>query len=263
MKSFRQKELVDILQKDKIINTKEMAKRFDVSIETLRRDLDQLEKQGIINKTYGGAELKLRTNIMPSPLQDRRAAFHSAKAQIAAAASAYIPDGCTIALDAGSTVYELCPYLNEKSGLTIVCGDIHAAAKLLENRRNKIYMMGGFLTPDGTSNGTFAKEFFNSIAGIDIFLCSTDGAGLDEGLSCDEAGINDLKKRYLRTAGQKIGLIDHSKFMRRGFYKTCDFSDLDLLITDQESSEDVLDRIRRTGIRVEVAPVNYQKPKNG
>lgn len=254
MKSFRQKELVDILQRDKLINTKEMARHFDVSIETLRRDLDQLEKQGIINKTYGGAELKPQPQIMPSPLESRRASFHAAKAQIAAAAAAHVPNGCTIALDAGSTVYELCPYLNEKQGLTIVCGDIHTAAKLLENRRNKVYMMGGFLTPDGTSNGTFAKEFFSSIAGIDLFLCSTDGAGLDEGLSCDEAGINDLKKRYLKSAGRKIALLDHSKFMRRGFYKTCEFTDLDLLITDQEVPESVLDHIRRTGIAVEVAP---------
>lgn len=253
MKSIRQNQLISILEKDKIIKTKAMADRFGVSIETIRRDLDQLEKQGIINKIYGGAELSPQTKIMPSPLVTRRVSFQSQKASIAAKVAEHIPNRCTIALDAGSTINELCPYLNEKEDLIIVCSDIHTAVQLLKNKNNKIYMMGGFLTPDGTSNGTFVKEFFNNIARIDIFICASDGANPDEGLSCDEAGINELKKRYLKRAGKKIAMMDHSKFTHSGFYKTCDFHELDLLITDSETPEDTLSRIQRTGVKVEIA----------
>lgn len=256
MKSIRQNELIAILERDKIVKTKELARHFDVSIETIRRDLDQLEKQGIINKTYGGAELSPQTKIMPSPLVTRRVSFQSEKIAIAAKVAEHIPNRCTIALDAGSTINELCPYLNKKEDLIIVCSDIHTAVRLLENPSNKIYMMGGFLTPDGTSNGTFVKEFFNNISRIDIFICASDGANPDEGLSCDEAGINELKKRYLRRAGTKIAMMDHSKFMHSGFYKTCDFQDLDLLITDSKAPEDTLARIRRNGVEIEIAHDN-------
>ncbi len=115
--------------------------------------------------------------------------------------------------------------------------------------------MGGFLTHDGTSNGTFAKEFFNSVAGIDIFLCSADGAHPEEGLSSDESGINDLKKRYIRSARKKIAMIDHTKFQRKGFYKTCNFTDMDLLITDSKTPADIIDKIRRGGTAVEVVEI--------
>ena len=60
MKSYRQKEIVEMLTKKGVIVTSEVAKQFDVSIETIRRDLDQLEKQGLIKKTYGGAEFKMK-----------------------------------------------------------------------------------------------------------------------------------------------------------------------------------------------------------
>ena len=253
MKSIRQKEITEILQRDKVINTSQMAAKYGVSIETIRRDLDQLEKQGILNKTYGGAELRTQAVVQPSPLVRRRGAAREAKAAIAAVAAEYISGKCTIALDAGSTMYELCPHLNRKEDLIIICSDIHSAARLLEGRGSRVYMMGGFLTPDGTSNGTYAKEFFNSGAGIDLFLFSADGAHPDEGLSTDESGINDLKKHYLKSARQRIALVDHTKFMRKGFYKTCDFTDLDVLITDSETPPEIVRRFRRKGIEVKVA----------
>ena len=255
MKGYRQQEIVRMLQKEKIINTANLAEHFSVSIETIRRDLDQLEKQGILNKTYGGAELKPQTNVMPSPLESRRSTAADAKAAIAAYAAKYIKGPCTIALDAGSTIYELCPFLNELNQLIIVCNDIHTAAKLLEGGQNKVYLMGGFLTHDGTSNGTFAKEFFNSVAGIDVFICSADGAHPEEGLSSDESGINDLKKRYIRSAHKKIALLDHTKFQRKGFYKTCNFTDMDLLITDSKTPADIIDKIRRGGTPVEAVEI--------
>jgi len=254
MKSYRQNEIVRILKEEKLINTAAIAEHFAVSIETIRRDFDQLEKQGILNKTYGGAEL--RTSATPDlpPLMSRRSTNTGTKAAIARHAAQYINSPSTIALDAGSTIYELCPYLNELDEMIIVCNDIHTAQKLLEGN-NKIYMMGGFLTHDGTSNGTFAKEFFNSVTSPDLFLCSADGASSEDGLSSDESGINDLKKRCIHNAQKKIALVDHTKFHRKGFYKTCSFADIDLLITDSKTPVDIIDKIRRGGTAVEVVEI--------
>ena len=251
MKSFRQNKLLDILQKDKIIKTKVMADYFGVSIETIRRDLDQLESEGIINKIYGGAELRPQAEVAPSPLVARRGSMQPVKAAIAAKTAEYIPNRCTIALDAGSTIYELCPYLNQKEDLVIICSDVHTATRLLENTNNKVYLMGGFLTSDGTSKGTFSDSFFDNISRIDIFVCATDGAIPDEGLTCDAAGINDLKKKYMRTAGKRIAVLDHTKFTHSGFYKTCDFNDLDIMITDSGAPEDALKTIKKSGIQIE------------
>ena len=255
MKSFRQKELIDILEKNHVINTAEMAEHFNVSIETIRRDLDQLEKQGVLKKTYGGAELRMKPQVWPAPLKKRREISHESKAALAARVIEYIPDGCTIALDAGTTIFELCKHLCKKKNLIIISGDIHSAGELLSGGNNKVYMMGGFLTPDGTSSGTFAKEFFNNIGGIDIFLCSTDGAHPEDGLSTDEAGINELKKRYLKRAKTNIAIIDHSKFMKKAFYKMCDFSELDLVITDSKTPPEIIQTLRRANVEVDIVDV--------
>jgi len=255
MKSFRQKDMIEILEQEHIINTVEIANRFGVSVETIRRDLDQLEKQGLLKKTYGGAEIKSKPAVWPAPLKNRRESFHEAKVAIAARAADYVPNNCTVALDAGTTVFELCKFLKEKQNLILISGDIHSAGELLTSGNNKVYMMGGFLTPDGTSSGTFAKEFFNNIASIDMFLFSTDGATPDDGFSTDEAGINDLKKRYIKKAKTKIAMVDHSKFLKKAFYKMCDFSEIDILITDSKTPIETVEKIRRSGTKVEVVQV--------
>ena len=254
MKNFRQKKIIEALQRDKMVNTMALAEEFGVSIETIRRDFDQLENQGIAKKVYGGAEWVDNPIVMPSPLMKRREAMHDVKAALAARAARYVPDRCTVALDAGSTIFELCQCLKEKIGLTVIASDIHSAAELL-SADHKVYLMGGFLTPDGTSSGNFAKEFFNSIAGIDFFLCATDGAHPEEGLSTDETGINELKKRYLKKAKTRIAIIDHSKFQKRGFYQMCPFTDFDVVITDSGTSPDIAEKIRRSGVKVDVVDV--------
>ena len=257
MRSFRQKEIIDILERERVINTAATAQQFGVSIETIRRDLDQLEKQGILRKTYGGAELCSKTPVLPAPLESRRAAEHSAKVALALRAAEYVPDNCTVTLDAGSTVQELCRYLREKSGLIVMTVDIHSAAELLYqgSGQNKVYMIGGFLTPDGTASGTYAKEFLNSISGVDIFLTSTDGASPEEGLSTDETYINELKRRYIKKAKKRIAMVDHSKFMRKGFYRMCDFSDIDVVITDSQTPPEIIEKLRRMGTVVDVVSV--------
>lgn len=212
--------------------------------------------QGILTKTYGGAELCPQTKVEPSPLNSRRMVLHNEKEAIAAKAAEFIKSNSTLALDAGSTVFELCPFINEHDNLIVICSDSNTSSSLLANRSNKIYMMGGFLTADGTSSGTFAKDFFNSMTRVDIFFFSTDGASVEDGLSSDESGINELKKRYLKNSAIKVALVDHSKFMHRGFYKTCSYESIDYVITDSKTPSDIVERIRRLGTEVIVVDVN-------
>jgi len=249
---MRQKELVDMLEKEKVINTIQIAAHFGVSVETIRRDLDQLEAQGILKKIYGGAELRSPESILPLPLESRRMLQYNAKAAIASRAAEYISDDSSVALDAGSTIFELCKCLHDKKDLIIISADIHSAGELLSSGHRKVYMMGGFLTPDGASGGTFSKDFFNSISSIDFFVTSTDGATPEDGLSTDEEGINNLKKCYLKKATKSIAMIDHTKFRKKGFYKLCDFSEIDLVITDSLTPSDVLDKIRESGPAVDI-----------
>ena len=95
----------------------------------------------------------------------------------------------------------------------------------------------------------------NSISGVDIFLTSTDGASPEEGLSTDETYINELKRRYIKKAKKRIAMVDHSKFMRKGFYRMCDFSDIDVVITDSQTPPEIIEKLRRMGTVVDVVSV--------
>jgi len=250
MKSSRQKEIIRLLEQEKVVSTMNLAEQFEVSVETIRRDLDQLEKQGFLNKIYGGAELR-SNGAEPWPsLAIRTDSFQEDKSSIALAAMQYVPDHCTIALDAGSTVGEFCRHLSSRKNMTIICSDIHNAALVLASGGNRVYMMGGFLTTDGTSSGTYAKEFCSSLGELDLFVCSTDGASPEDGLTTNEMGINELKRRYMKKAKTTILLADHSKFKQKGFYKMCDFSEVDILITDSMTPADTVEAIRNSGCQV-------------
>ncbi len=250
MKSTRQLEILRLLNESQVISTADLAERFGVSLETIRRDLDDMEKQYLLKKIYGGAELYDRENRSVAPLPARSVRSHAEKAAIASKAASLIPERAVIALDAGSTIGELCELLKQRSDLTILCTDIHSAAKLYTSG-SRIYMMGGFLTPDGTSSGTQAKEFLSTINDIDLFLFSTDGINPEGGITNDDTLINELKKRLIRKSRKKILMADHTKFGGSGFYKTCDFSEIDLLITDDGTPPETIGHIR-TLCRVEV-----------
>ena len=252
MKRNRQKEIVQILEREKVVIAQDLAERFDVSLATIRRDLDQLEKQRILRKTYGGAELRDSINSLMPSLSIRHNKAPVAKAAIALAALQYIPNGATIALDSGSTISELCRHLSSKNNLTIICSDTHNANLTLSSG-NRVYMMGGFLTPDGTSDGTYAREFLSNVGSLDLFISSTDGADPEDGITTNELGINELKRRYLKKANTTIMMIDHSKFKHKGFYKMCSFSDIDIVITDNKTPADIIESIKRQGVQVVVA----------
>lgn len=253
MKYARQKELIEIIQNQGYLNAAEAAETFNVSIATIRRDLKQLEHQGLLEKKYGGAQLPPGAPVSMLPFALRQSHFRSSKAAIAAEALRHIPDGSTIALDAGSTLFEVALLLKEKSNLIIISSDVISANEMLKHEKNQIYMMGGFLTKDGSSSGDFAEDFINKITNIDIFLCSCDGANPKYGISNENPNINNLKKNYMSKALKTIALIDHSKFSQNAFYKMCDFNEVDLLITDSSTPNDILNELKSLGTSIEIA----------
>lgn len=254
MKSLRTKQIIDILERDGIVNTIALAEQFGCSIETIRRDFNQLENLGIIQKVYGGAELKTPASPSISSFMNRQSHMAATKSALGERASLYIPDNNVVFLDSGTTVFECTRWLSGKHGMNYICSDIHSSRELLSHGDSDIYILGGKLTTYGTSSGAFAKEFLASLAKIDILLISAEGADPDNGLSNDEINTNNLKQRCLKKAEKTILVLDHTKFSQRGFYKMCDFTDIDILITDSGTPQLTLQKIRNQGVTVDVVP---------
>ena len=252
LKTSRQSIIIQRLEQDKFVSTTALANEFKVSVETIRRDLEQMERIGVARKVYGGAELSDSHAPNWPSFATRSMSFPEAKAAIGRRAADFIPDSSTLALDVGSTITQLCRMLPQKKDLIIICNDVQSANQLINTTDHKIYMMGGFLSPDGVSSGPYIREFFQSISDIDIFVCSTDGLSPEEGLTTNRERTYEMERRYIKKAKRTILLADHSKFSQRGFYKMCDIRDIDLIITDSETPSAIVDQIRESGTEVEV-----------
>lgn len=252
MKKMRQKQIAQMLERDSTVTTAWLAQHFGVSIETIRRDFRQMEKLGMIRKVYGGAERIPSEEPAVSPFPIRYAHLHETKSQLALCAAKYVPEGGVVALDSGTTIFECVKALAQKKNMSYICNDVHSATELLAQGNTDVYLLGGKLTPYGTASGSFASEFLDSISAVDILLMSCDGGDVAGGLSCDDPNINRVKQILVKKAAKTIVVMDHTKFQQRGFYRTCGFSDVDVLITDSETPENVISEIRSRNVIVEI-----------
>ena len=253
MKNARQNEIVKLLMAKKVLNTDELVRHFDISIETVRRDIKDLVQLGIAKKVYGGIQI-LSGNIMVSELESwniRNDQFYEEKQSIANCALELIPENATIALDIGTTTYALARLLNIKRNLKIIISSIRIASELVRKSNHEIYFIGGQLhKEEQVTMGTFTRDFLNHFALIDLFFCGADGFSLDCGITeCSEA-VADVKRQLVAMSGKIILMTDHSKFGKKALFKSCPIERINTLITDSQAPAHFLDALRESGIEI-------------
>lgn len=258
MKESRQKIIVDILMKEGFVKTSDLVEKFGVSTVTIRRDFNQLEKSGFLKKSYGGAILAsnyLRV-IELDDWQKRVRSFSDEKRVITQKAAEYIPEGSVIATDVGTTMYAFAKSLSKKGNLTVITNDLYIAQEILSNSSNRVYLAGGLLSQSLQTTGHLSKKFFDNFALIDFFVFSADGITLEDGITCIDAEVNELKKMLIDKATKNILVTDHSKFEKKAIFRTCSFEDIDILITDCTASKNLVKQIKSKGVIVETVPID-------
>lgn len=256
MRDSRQKQIIDKLVKTGSVKTNELVEEFSVSIETIRRDFKELEREGVLKKTYGGAILATsQINVTElEPWQERTKYYQEEKARIAQAAVRHVHDDMIVSTESGTTMFELAKFLNQKKGLTVITNDFYVAQEMFRSQKSSIYFLGGQLVLPGITVGELAKDALGHFAAIDLCFFSTDGLTLENGLTTSTAFTNELKKMMMKKAVKKIALVDHSKFGKTALFRTCFIDEIDLLITDSLIPKDILEKIREKGIPVEIVP---------
>lgn len=162
------------LQKKQISN-KELCEMFSISIETVRRDLNILEKEGVIRRVYGGAVLA-DDNIMPESMQAwnaREAHNLPQKQAMAQALLRYIPDNSTIAMDSRYFDSGNCQAAGRKKNLSILTNSVRTAAEISTGTGHTVYMIGGAMKKDEMiTTGFLATDFLSYFSHVDIALIS-------------------------------------------------------------------------------------------
>ncbi len=248
MKAEQRREwIVNELYRNKKVQVSALAQTFGVSEETVRRDLDKLEKEGVAQKNYGGAVLSAPTNRDPS-YASRHDLNLEAKRIIAEQVLDLIHDGDSIMADTSSTAFEALRMAAERrDNLTLITNSL-VALSALQQSGHRLIGTGGTL---GASTSSFVGpdaartiERYNA----DVALLGCKALSMNGGICDSNEAESELKLLMRRQANKVILAADHSKFDRLAFIRLFDFGDIDFVVTDRPPAEEWTSFLRGRGV---------------
>lgn len=238
----RRNQLAQILLSSGSIKVGEAAEQFNVSTETIRKDLIYLEEKGIAKKSHGGAIIASEMVTRPVELKQNDNTDH--KTNIAIKALSLIPPKSTIIMDAGSTTYALAKLLAFEKDLTIFTNSI-LALQVLVKSANHVFAFGGLARPSSHGIvGKWANEEIRSIH-ADIAFIGTDGFQSLTGPATASYEEAEFKKNIVDASTKTYILSDSTKFHNRTLFEFCHWEEIDALITDTEAPEDKVNELKK------------------
>jgi len=232
----RRNKILEILQKESRVVVNDLSTLFDVTEETIRRDLEKLEKEGFAKKTYGGAIVSESPNV-DLPYKVRKEANVAKKQQIAEIVSSLIEDGDRIMLDGSSTAVFVAKQLKNKKNLTIITNSIEILLELSNIPGWKVLSTGGELKEGSNSLIGYQAENMIGNYHVNKAVISCKGVDIKKGITDSNDMDKNIKKLMLDSSDMKILVVDNSKFDKISFTRICELSYIDVVITDSELND--------------------------
>ncbi|MFD1362063.1 DeoR/GlpR family DNA-binding transcription regulator [Lentibacillus salinarum] len=224
------------IQEDGKVEINKLSDELNVSPMTIRRDLVQLEEDGKLIRTHGGAVLP-KPLITETPFSTKESRHTEQKKLIAKKTLPFIKDGQTIILDSGTTTLELARLLSARKDITVITNDIKIAAELLDSQL-KVFITGGELqTNVGALYGPQTHQFLKSIH-VDMFFLGAHAIEMEAGITSPTFEKSLIKQLMIEAAETTWLVADSSKFDQKAFSKVCDFDQISGFITDEGISDD-------------------------
>jgi DeoR family fructose operon transcriptional repressor len=238
-----------------------LCRQLKVSPATVRNDLAELERAGALKRAHGGAISV--NNAGYEPNTNQKEVFHvKEKQEIARAAVGYICPGDAIALDTGTTTFELAKLLGGIEGLTVVTNDLQIAVWLEGNTAVQIILAGGYVRRGfNCTTGQAVLDILSTLH-VDKVFAAANGVSLKNGLSTPNMETAVVKKQLLRSADQVFLLADSSKAGKNAFVSFAPLSQVEFWITDSKMDEGFAQEVRQTGVKLVQAgsiPANVTK----
>ncbi|PFJ05039.1 DeoR family transcriptional regulator [Bacillus cereus] len=246
----RREKILELLKKDGRVIAKDLAETFDMSIDSIRRDLSIMEKDGLLKRTHGGAtELARVRNIATEPYK-RYSDSSIYEEAIARVAASYIKEGNSIFIGGASIHYAMLKYLPEIS-FTVVTNSIEIASQLRKCKNIDTYLIGGKVKPSGNITDTLASELISNFI-IDLNFSTGGGISL-HGISTSTPEIAYFGKTVNKIARRNICLAPHYKLGVDCFIKGEPLNEIDLIITDEEASKELIQEFEKQDKKLVIA----------
>jgi len=211
------------------IKISELSELFNVSSETIRKDLLFLEEKGVAKKGYGGAVVV--NDLLEPSFKEKSAKYRDEKVKIAKATLDYISDGMVVLLDAGSTVYTVAEMLALKRNLTVFTNS-PKSGQMLDDYKIKTYLVGGEIR--NNSNALVGGWAVRAVTEIkaDIAILGTSGFADREGPCVENFEEAEVKKAMIKSANKVVVIGDSSKSKTRSMIEYAKWREMDVFVTD-------------------------------
>jgi DeoR/GlpR family transcriptional regulator of sugar metabolism len=245
----RRKIILEKLNEQQRVTIKELSKEIKVSEATLRTDLTKMERDGLLQRTHGGAMLveNLDTEISFSTRERKN---KNEKCSIAKKAVELISDGQCITLDASSTALELARILKDMQiRLTVVTSGINTALELHDHPDITVILLGGIVKRGSYSlEGSLGINILNQI-NIDIMFTSANGFSFESGLTDFSVYEVELKKAMVNASKKVVALLDHSKINKNSIATFASLNQIDTLITNYVMKDSEIKKLKEQNIK--------------
>lgn len=240
----RQSLLLEIIKRKQVAELAELCKELDVSISTVRRDLEAMEARGLVQRTHGGVIYRGETGDKPGPvnaLASRMGENVEAKEAIARYAASLVQPHMTVFMDAGSTVIIAARAIKVRP-IQVVTTSLAIANHYADDDRVELTLTGGNLYPrTGAMVGTLARQCLSE---LHADLCLFSVAAVDEQAAYNiNLEMSRVEQMMMQRANQTVMLMDATKFGRKSLVKVCGIEEVDLTVTDASIEKTWVDRL--------------------
>ncbi|WP_375748622.1 DeoR/GlpR family transcriptional regulator [Vibrio sp. HN007] len=247
----RHQEIIELVKAQGYVSTEDLVEKFDVSPQTIRRDLNELADLNKIKRNHGGATIV--TSSENSSYQTRKVSNQGEKERIASRLVEHIPDGATLFIDIGTTPEAISKaLLKSHSNLRIVTNNINAASILMVKQDFKVILAGGEVrSRDGGVTGEATMDFISQFR-LDFGILGISGIDYDGSLLDFDYHEVRVKKSIIENSRSVFLGVDHSKFGRNAMVKLGGIEEVDLVITDEKPPEEICSLLKENDVQIEI-----------
>lgn len=247
----RRRWLVDHARQHGRIDVADVARLLDVARETVRRDLNALESEGLLRRVHGGAVPVERLGF-EGALSLRAGARQDVKSRIADHALTLVHAAEFVYIDEGSTLQAFAERLHPSRPMTVVTNALPVATVLAPRENVELIVLGGRIRSHtlGAIDHWAVRMLEDFV--FDLALLGTNGVTLERGLTCPDAGVAAVKARAVVSSRRVVLLADGTKFGADSSYRFAQIRDLSTIVTDRSAGDGPLRRIRAAGVETVV-----------
>lgn len=234
----RQKKIMDTLSRDGSVFVSKLSSELGVTEETIRRDLEKLEKQESLRRTHGGA-VPIDGTTFELSLEKRKSTNVDAKKRLAKKASEYVVSGDTIFLDASTTTFFMAKEIKSKKNVTVITNSLRVLSELAGTDGIKVIAIGGVVGKNQSFVGYHAEKSIEENYFANKMFFSSKGVTHEAGILESNEEECGIKQKMITNSNKRYYLCDKTKIGRVGFVKLADFGTVDCFITDTELDQNL------------------------